>query len=184
MEPSDRELIKAAIKGDSESFEMLIPLFSRRLFAVAFAILQDREEAEDVVQETFLRAFESRWRLRDPEKFPAFVTTIARNRARDLYRKKRSVPLRDDAAEIVDEFAPKPDEQTFGAEVSQCVLSALSTLPEQYRLAVTLRYLEDMDYESIERTMSLSNGALRGILGRALEKMRRVLRPALAAMKG
>ncbi len=181
MEPSDRELIKAAIEGDPDNFEMLIPLFSRRLFAVAFAILQDREEAEDVVQETFLRAFKSRWRLRDPDKFPAFITAIARNRARDLYRKKRPVPLQDDAPEIADESAPRPDGQA--SDVSQCVLSALSALPEQHRLAVTLRYLDGMDYDSIERTMSLSNGALRGILGRALGKMRRALKPALAAME-
>lgn len=158
---------------------MIIPLFSRKLFAVGFAILQDREEAEDVVQETFFRAFKSRWRLRDPEKFPAWLVAVARNRACDVLRKRRASTLPDEA-ELADEIAARPDEQTAGGEMHAHVLSALAALPEQHRVAVSLRYLEGMSHEKIERAMGLSNGALRGILGRALEKMRKALKPALA----
>ncbi|MEA3188862.1 MAG: polymerase sigma-70 factor, subfamily [Chthoniobacter sp.] len=180
MDANERELIEAAIHGDRENFEMIIPLFSRKLFAVGFAILQDREEAEDVVQETFFRAYKSRWRLRDPEKFPAWLVAVARNRARDLLRKRRTVGLREDARELEDTSAGKPDEETAGDDLHAHVLTALATLPEQHRVAVSLRYLEGMSHENIERAMGLSNGALRGILGRALEKMRTLLKPALA----
>ncbi len=163
---------------------MIIPLFSRKLFAVAFAILQDRDEAEDVVQETFFRAFKSRWRLRDPEKFPAWLVAVARNQACSILRKRRTVPLPDEAPEIADAFAVKPDEQTAGDDLHAHVFSALAKLPEQHRVAVSLRYLEGMSHENIEAAMGLSNGALRGILGRALEKLRKSLKPAIAAMEG
>lgn len=179
MEQNEHDLIRAALAGDRENFEMIIPLFSRKLFAVAFAVLRDREEAEDVVQETFFRAYKSRWRLRDPEKFPAWLVTVARNRACDFLRKRRTVPLPEESAEIADASAVKPDEQTRGSDLQRQVLNALTALPEQHRIAISLRYLEGMSHENIERIMGLSNGALRGILGRALGKMRKVLAPAL-----
>ena len=66
--------------------------------------------------------------------------------------------------------------------MDQQLHSALATLPELHRVAVALRYFEDMDYRSIENTLGLTNGELRGILGRALASLRKQLRPALAAM--
>ena len=67
------------------------------LFAIAYGVLQNRAEAEDVVQDAFVKAWKSRWRVRDPEKFPAWLATIARNRARDIARGRRTVPLLDRA---------------------------------------------------------------------------------------
>ena len=63
------------------------------------------------------------------------------------------------------------------------VQSALATLPELHRSALVLRYFEEMDYRTIENTLGLTNGALRGILGRSLASLRKQLRPALAAME-
>src|SRR6266705_2805200 len=128
MDASEREQYQAAIHGDREAFEMIIRTHSRTLFAIAYGILQNREEAEDVVQDALVKAWKTRWRVRGPEKFPAWLATIVRHRA-----------------------------------------------------ALTLRYFEEMDYRSIENILGLSNGALRGILGRALASMRKQLRPALAS---
>lgn len=182
MEPTERDLIRAALHGDRDAFEMIIPQFSRTLFAVAYGVLQNREEAEDAVQDAFVKAWKSRWLVRDAEKFPAWLATIARNRARDLARRRRTVPL----PENMDELASTAAEDTHGtlgnADLNQQVHSALSALPEMHRTALTLRYLQEMDYRTIERTMGLTNGALRGILGRALGTMRKQLRPALAAL--
>jgi len=69
------------------------------------------------------------------------------------------------------------------SELDQQLHSALATLPELHRAALTLRYFEEMDYRSIENILGLSNGALRGILGRALASMRKQLRPALASLE-
>src|SRR5580692_2112397 len=91
--PSDKALIEAALNGDTESFEMIIRTHSRTLFAVAYAVLQDRAEAEDVVQETFVRAWNKRRWMRDPAKFPAWLTTVARNRACDIIRKRRTLAV-------------------------------------------------------------------------------------------
>src|ERR1700680_3549073 len=93
MDSNEHAIYRAAIQGDRDAFEMIIRSSSRNLFAIAYGILQNREEAEDVVQDTLVKAWKSRWRVRDPEKFPAWLSTIARHRARDLARRRRPEPL-------------------------------------------------------------------------------------------
>ena len=175
MDASEREQYQAAIHGDREAFEMIIRTHSRTLFAIAFGILQSREEAEDVVQDSLVKAWKMRWRVRDPEKFPAWLCMIARHRAHDVFRRRRPVPFTHEVIETTK--AETPDT----AAMDQQLHSALATLPELHRAALTLRYFEEMDYRTIENTLGLTNGALRGILGRALASLRKELRPALAS---
>jgi RNA polymerase sigma-70 factor, ECF subfamily len=176
MDPSEREQYRAAIHGDREAFEMIIHTYSRPLFAIAYGILQNREEAEDVVQDSLVKVWKTRWRVRDPEKFPAWLATVARNKAHDVFRKRRTVPL---SEQLIESIEPEAADTCV---LDQRLHSALAALPELHRAAVTLRYFEEMDYRTIENTLGLSNGALRGILGRALASMRKQLRPALASM--
>jgi RNA polymerase sigma-70 factor (ECF subfamily) len=178
MDSSDDAIYRAAIKGDRDAFETVIRASSRNLFAIAYGILQNREEAEDVVQDTFVKAWKSRWRVRDSAKLPAWLATIARHRARDLARKRRPEPLPEnfEASELVEFQNPGQN-----ADLDGEVRSALAQLPELHRVALSLRYLEDLDYGTIEQTLGLTNGALRGILGRALGLMRKRLKPVLAS---
>jgi len=179
MDPNEREIYRAAIHGDRDAFEMIIRTHSRTLFAVAYGILQNREEAEDTVQDALVKAWKSRWRVRDPEKFPAWLAMIARYRARDILRKRRTVPLPNEPTE----FLPIETNRSASDELlDQQVHSALAALPEIHRSALILRYFEEMDYATIENTLGLTNGALRGILGRALTSMRKQLKPALASI--
>jgi len=162
MDPGEREQYSAAIHGDREAFEMIISMYSRALFAIAYGILQNREEAEDVVQDALIKAWKMRWRVRDPEKFPAWLSMIARHRAHDVFRKRRPTPF---THEPIDTNRANTLDTTA---TDQQLHSALATLPELHRAALTLRYFEEMDYRTIENTLGLTNGALRGILGRAL----------------
>jgi RNA polymerase sigma-70 factor (ECF subfamily) len=178
MDSSEHDIFRGAIHGDRDAFEMIIRTQSRALFAIAYGVLQNREEAEDVVQDTLVKAWKTRWRVRDPEKFPAWLSTIARHRARDVARRRRSVPFPDEAEGAIDPGCEEAVASSREKEVNEQVRAALATLPELHRAALTLRYFEAMDYASIERTLGLSNGALRGILGRAMSAMRQRLRPA------
>jgi RNA polymerase sigma-70 factor (ECF subfamily) len=179
MDAAEHAIYRAAIQGDRDAFERVIRSTSRSLFAIAYGVLQNREEAEDVVQDTFVKAWKSRWRVRDSAKLPAWLATIARHRARDLARKRRPEPLPEnfDSNEIT-EFEDVGQKADLDGEVR----SALAQLPELHRAAVTLRYFEELDYGTIEQTLGLTNGALRGILGRALGLMRKRLKPALASI--
>ena len=170
-------MYRAAIHGDREAFGMIIRIHSRALFAIAYGILQNREEAEDAVQDALVKAWKSGWRLRDPEKFPTWLCMIARHRARDIFRRRRTVPLSGEMTE------PVESEATDTTALDQQLHFALAALPKLHRSALALRYFEEMDYRSIEKLLGLSNGALRGILGRALASMRKELRPALASLE-
>src|SRR5476651_779512 len=89
MDSAERMMVMAALAGDDEAFETVIRTYSRRVYVVAYAILQDVSEAEDIVQETFLKAHRQRSKLREAEKFPAWLLTVARNGARDRLRRRR-----------------------------------------------------------------------------------------------
>jgi RNA polymerase sigma-70 factor (ECF subfamily) len=156
---------------------MIIRTHSRALFAIAYGILQNREEAEDAVQDALVKAWKSRWRVRDPEKFPAWLCMIARHRARDVFRRRRTVPISDEITE------PVESEATDTTALDRQLHFALAALPELHRSALTLRYFEEMDYRTIENTLGLSNGSLRGILGRALASMRKELRPVFVSLE-
>jgi len=177
MDANEREVYRAAIRGDREAFEMIIRTHSRSLFAIAYGILQNREEAEDAVQDALVKAWKSRWRVRDPEKFPAWLCMIARHRARDVFRKRRPIPQ---GLEGAAPSAPTSSADD-AAPLDRQLHSALAELPELYRAALSLRYFEEMDYATIENRLGLTNGSLRGILGRALATMRKQLKPVLAS---
>jgi len=174
MDSAERAMVMGALAGDEEAFETVIRTYSRRVYVVAYAILQDQSEAEDIVQDAFLKAHQAGNRLREPEKFPAWLLTVARNGARDRLRRRR----REAGAEIfetmADEKVTTPGSALEQVEFQANLRRALGKLPEEHRTALTLRYLEGLDYRAIETTMGLSNGALRGILGRALGTLRRM----------
>ncbi|MEY2545369.1 MAG: hypothetical protein QOG48_486 [Verrucomicrobiota bacterium] len=174
MEASEREVYRAAIHGDRDAFEMIIRTHSRQMFAIAYGILQNREECEDAVQDAFVKAWKSRWRIRDPERFPAWLGTIARHRARDVFRKRRPIL---EALEGHASSCPHSSTEDNSIAFDRQLHSALAELPELHRTALILRYFEEMDYASIEKLLGITDGALRGILGRSLTALRKQLKP-------
>jgi RNA polymerase sigma factor (sigma-70 family) len=135
MEPTDYEMYRAAIYGDAESFEMVIRKISRPLFAIAFGALQNREEAEDAVQDAFVKAWKSRWQVRNPEKFPAWISTVVRNRAHDILMRRRTVPFEEQFNEIT---STQAQFWLADAERYQQVYAALATLPELHRSVIAI----------------------------------------------
>ena len=170
-------MVTAALAGDDEAFETVIRTYSRRIYIVAYAIVQDVAEAEDIVQDTFLKAHNQRGKLREAEKFPAWLLTVARNAARDRLRRRKPQADTEIFDTLPDHAAATPSSEMEREEHQARLRRALALLPEEHRTALTLRYLEGLDYRAIEDQMGLTNGALRGILGRALGTLRRM--PAL-----
>ena len=173
----DLDLIQSALTGGPQDFEPLVRRYGLRVYAVTFAVLGSRAEAEDAAQDTFLKAFRKRHGLRAPARFTPWLLAIARHQALDHLRRRRFVPLPEDAGDhLADASAARPDALLEASEDHARIRSVLATLPERHRLALTLRYLEGHDCRTVENAMALSNGALRGILGRALTAMREGLR--------
>src|SRR5205085_10136476 len=128
MDFDEHEVYRAAIHGDQDAFEMIIRTHSRALFAITYGILQNREEAEDAVQDALVKAWKSRWRVRDPDKFPAWLCMITRHRARDVFRKRRPIAFEQE----LEGHAPScPTPSTGDTNALDRELhSALAALPE------------------------------------------------------
>lgn len=185
MSDTDPDLVRKAQDGDGPAFEELVRRTSRLAFARLYLETGDAHRAEDLLQETLLLAYRSIRELSDAGNFRPWLLTIAQNvlvsAARRDARQKRAEPPRSATPlAVVPANAPPPEEQAQLAERRERVLAVLRSLPEEYRLPLTLRYLAGADYETIGTQLGLSNGSLRGLLHRGL-KMLRARLPEFAA---
>jgi RNA polymerase sigma-70 factor (ECF subfamily) len=183
MSESDAVMVTKAKGGDRAAFEELVRRTSRLIFARLYLETGDTHRAEDLVQETWLRAYRNLRQLRSPDNLRTWLLTITQNvltdAARGEARQKRAPPPRAGAEELAHQPAagPSPQEAAARAELRERVLAVLRSLPEEYRLPLTLRYLAGADYESIETQLGVSNGSLLGLLHRGLKLLRARLGP-------
>jgi RNA polymerase sigma-70 factor, ECF subfamily len=178
MSDSEQRLVQKAQAGDRSAFEELVRRTSRLVFARLYLETGDRHWAEDLLQETWLLAYRALGRLNDPERLRPWLLAIAQNvlaeAGRRQSRQKRAPPPRA-AGQVLEEVPcpqPSPAENAARGDLHEHVLAILRSLPEEYRLPLTLRYLLGADYETIETQLGLSNGALRGLLHRGLKVLR------------
>jgi RNA polymerase sigma-70 factor, ECF subfamily len=183
MSESDEALVARAKRGDRTAFEELVRRTSRLVFARLYLETGDSHRAEDLLQETWLRAYRALGGLKEGRNLRTWLLTIAQNTltdaARGELRLKRAGGLQvgPEALASHPAGAPPPEEEAATAEQRDLVLAVLRSLPEEYRLPLTLRYLAGCDYETIETQLGLSNGALRGLLHRGLKMLRTRLAP-------
>src|SRR5262249_52386536 len=154
---------------------------SRLVFARLYLETGDRQRSEDLLQETLLTAFRRlRW-LEEPKNFRSWLLTIAQNLAVDAarhdLRKKRSPALSGgrkppEPISNVPSPSPGPEQEVERHETRATVLAVLRSLPEEYRLPLTLRYIGGADYDSICMQLGLTNGSLRGLLHRGMKLLR------------
>jgi RNA polymerase sigma-70 factor (ECF subfamily) len=182
MSQSDEVLVKQARDGDRTAFEELVRRTSRLVFARLYLETGDVHKAEDLSQETLLAAYRALHQLADAAGFRAWLLTIAQNVAIDAARRearqKRAAPPRADTpVTLLRADEPAPEEKAAQEETRQRVLAVLRSLPEEYRLPITLRYIAGADYETIGMQLGLTNGSLRGLLHRGLKMLRAKLPP-------
>ncbi len=184
MTPDDEQeiclqLIKRAVAGDDRAFQLLMRTYQARLTAIAASILGQHADAEDVVQETFMRAHRA---LGDFRADSAFFTWLYRIMLNVIYS-HRSILRRQGAGrtERVDDLEDKghfvwvqehgPEQEVVGAQSLQRIEEALSRLPQEYRQAFLLRELEGMSYEEIAQSLGCPIGTVRSRIARAREEL-------------
>ena len=184
-----RQLLARHLRGDADAFAELIALHSGRVFNLAYRFTGDRAEAEDIVQESFLRAYSALPGSRTELPFRPWLIQIAVNLCRDWARRKRPVPFSDlPAATAADEAGMEsgaealPDPEPLPPEAAETkdqlahLRQAVLALPPAFRLIVTLRYDEGLSYEEIGRLLNMPPATV----GTSLLRARRRLRAALA----
>ena len=182
----DRALVAAAAAGDRDAFEALVLRHQTRIVNYAMAIVKDPADAEDVAQETFIRAYRSLARFRGDSLFKTWLYTIATNAARTgLDRRGRRSRLEDESLD--DETGPLSagDVPAGGADAETTLVRrelidrALAALPPDLRIAVVLRDVEGLDYKEIAAATEAPIGTVESRIFRARRRLRPLLQPLM-----
>ncbi|HEY9084631.1 MAG TPA: sigma-70 family RNA polymerase sigma factor [Candidatus Tyrphobacter sp.] len=170
----DGALVAAALGGDAEAFASLVERYDRAVYHLAYRTLHDPEEARDVAQEAFFKAYRSLRTFRAGARFSTWIFSIAYHACCDRLNRRR----RYSAQEIQDraDSAPGPDHQVIALDEAQRLRDAIEALPEKYRTVITLYHLQERQYEEIARVLDLPMGTVKTHLFRAKEQLRRTLR--------
>ena len=181
MEGTDSEAVAKARAGDREAFQALVEKHSRNVFRLAFRMTGKEEDAEDVVQETFLKAYRNLSRFAGHAEFSTWLHRIAANCAVDLLRRRlpRQADLRTEEGEEVELAAvgAGPDRMLLSSEVQGRVARSLERLTAMERAAFVLRHFEGRPIAEIGRTLGVRTGAAKNCVFRAVAKLRQDLLP-------
>lgn len=169
MSNDDLCLVQRTLEGDKEAFSRLVERYQSVVYSVAYRTVGSAEEAADMTQEAFLRAYRALDSYKPEYKFSTWVCRIASHACIDLLRRQRPQTLPDDDLERLagDDGGPSPLEEYERSETAGTLQQAIASLPEKYRLALVLRYIEDMTYEDIAAALDMPLGTVKTHLRRA-----------------
>jgi RNA polymerase sigma-70 factor, ECF subfamily len=172
-EVEDRDLIAKARRGDVEAYNLLVSRWEKRVFNYLLRLVSNREDAMDVSQDVFLKAYQNLPKLDDAAKFAGWLFRIAHNEAFSLLRKRRP------ETELLNE--PRPAERgsaLLPMELSLAVESALGRLSEDQREAVLLKVYQGFKFEEMAEILNIPVSTVKSRLYTALDLLKTTLAPA------
>jgi RNA polymerase sigma-70 factor (ECF subfamily) len=179
-ERTDELLIEKALRGDGESFGLLVEKYRRKVFGVAYHMLADRETATDVAQEAFVKAYERLDTFSGGGSFVGWLISITSNLCVDILRRRKHKPASLEQAQEDKGFEPvdgaqSPESKVATEETAGAITEAMQKLPVAQRLAITLRHIEGLSYEEISKVMAIPTGTAKTHVHRGRERLIRML---------
>lgn len=189
MESNDAAAVAHALAGDREAFRALVERHSHAIFRLAFRMTHNEQDAEEVVQDTFLRAYRNLQQFESRANFGTWLYRIGVNCSLDFVRSRkrhvegREVAATEDAADPLDAIPasnPGPDRLAMAGQLRGRVELELARLSETERTAFTLRHVEGRSIEEIGAILGLRTSATKNSIFRAVQKLRIALEPMVA----
>ena len=186
----DLELVRRVQRGDSAAFDLLVRKYQHRVVALIGRYVQDWSECQDVAQDTFLRAYRALAGFRGDAQFSTWLHRIAVNTAKNhLVAHKRRPPGDDIDIDDAEHFESAmrlrdhdtPERELMRHEMEQTVMRAVEALPEELRVAITLREVDGLSYDEIAQRMQCPIGTVRSRIFRARDAIDAQLRPLMDA---
>ncbi len=189
MEATDLAAVERTRAGDTAAFRVLVERYGRSVFRLAFRMTGNEFDAEDVVQETFLRAFKQLDSYESRSSFSTWLYRIAANYSLDLIRSRKrhasrrvtESPDEEDILDSVKATDPGQDRIYYSAQVRERLDAALQLLSEQERTAFLLRHFEGQSIEQIGAVLDLGVSATKNSIFRAVRKIREALEPVVSS---
>ncbi len=187
---SDNELIERIKEGDQSAFDILVDRHSGRAYQIAYGVLGNKEDAEEVAQDVFVRVHRALNKFRGDAEFTTWMYRIAMNLARNKYRwnKSRGSQKSISIDAPINQAEPsgktldlpsermRPDEEAHVEEFKQNVQEEIENLPPLYREALVLRNVEELSYEEIASILGCKLGTIKSRIARAREELRKRLK--------
>lgn len=172
-------LIRRCQRGDALAIEVLIRRYQHYVYRLCYLVMRNEQDAEDMTQETFIRAFRAlpRFEIRQGTSFEAWLYRIAVNACRSRMRRKwyQVLPWPEPAPQMVAEPDEQPERQMIQGEQRDRILEAIDCLGEKHRLVVILRYYAGLTNEEIARALDIPSGTVRSRLHIARQRLRDLL---------
>jgi RNA polymerase sigma-70 factor (ECF subfamily) len=184
----DHELVRRVQRGDSAAFDLLVRKYQHRIVGLIGRYVSDWSECQDVAQETFLRAYRALGNFRGDAQFYTWLHRIAVNTAKNhLVSHNRRPPTDDIDIDDAEQFASgmrlrdndTPERELMRQQLEQTVMRAVEALPEELRVAITLREVDGLSYEEIAKKMDCPIGTVRSRIFRAREAIDQEMRPLM-----
>lgn len=180
MQLTDNDLVERVRGGDDESFRLLVERYSRSIYRAAYRITNNTADADDVVQEAFLRAYRALSSFDARASFTTWLHRIAINCALDLIDSRKRRDHRINAGEDLSLLASSdasPDRIVLGTEMQRAIAAAMDALTGNERTAFVLRHFEGMPLEEIGQILGTRLNATKNTVFRAVKKLRQQLQP-------
>lgn len=179
----ERRLVELAREGRADAYGELVRAYQSKVFNMAYGFTGNRESADDLTQEVFLKAYLALPRFRFGSAFGTWLYRIAVNHLKDFLRKKgkvREVSLEDVGEPASADTVAAMEDEREDERKRRLVRRELAKLPDKYRIVLTLRDVEGLPYEEIARVLGISPGTLDSRLHRARKMLRKKVAPVLA----
>ncbi len=172
----DAELVRRIRSGETALFELVMRRYNQRLFRVLRALLRDEAEAEDVLQDAYVRAYAHLGQLEQPERLASWLTHIAVHEAKArLRRRGRFADVKEGPLRAVPSPSSDPEQEVLGKQLQRVLVSAIDDLPVGYRTVFVLRDVEGMSTAEVSESLCVSEQAVKMRLHRARAALRQVL---------
>jgi RNA polymerase sigma-70 factor (ECF subfamily) len=185
----DKKLIERALNGDETGYRTLLEKYRNLVFSIMLKMVRNKQEAEDLTQEAFMKAFASLASFNDEFAFSTWLMKIASNNCIDFLRKKKlrtysihePIQYKDEKIEIeIPDRDPTPERTLIQSERSKMIEQTINELPERYRYVIILRHKEEKSYEEIAEIMNLPLGTVKAQIFRAREILNKRLKEVLS----
>ena len=176
--PSDNELVQEVRNGRRQAFTALMRRYQERVYWVARRIVGSHDDADDIVQETFVKAYLALGEFRGDSSFFTWIYRIAVNLSLNALRKRQVLNYLHES-ELLSRILPSQDDpgkDLENSEIESALQRAVTTLPEKQKAVFVMRYYDEMTYEEIGRVLKTSVGCLKANYFHALRKVREYMR--------
>lgn len=192
MELSDAAVVAQVLTGDREAFRVLVDRHSRNIFKAVYRMIGNQEDADEIVQETFLRAYKSLNRFQERSSFYTWIYRIAINRSLDFLSARKPghvVQISESPEPEQDEVqvaspAPGPERALLSRELKSSIAEAMQRLTPTEKIAFTIRHMEGRSIDDVSEALGVRKVAARNTVFRAMKKLRVALEPMMPVPTG